>query len=126
MQQNTDPAKFMTLAYLMFLRLLEALDTLSAQFPVQSATGMLLKHLVKSSPIFFHSSLEEMEASQLKPQKPEAYKRQPPHCTDEKMNRPEHTVKSSWKSKIRQNGCASPADMLIPSATREQQSQVCK
>lgn len=94
MQQNTDPAEFRSLAYLMFPRLLEALGTLSAQFPVRSATGMLFKQFVKASPMVFHSSLEKMKVSKLKPQKPETHRRQPPPCAGEKMNRPAHAVTS--------------------------------
>lgn len=58
-QQNTDPAGFRSLAYLIFPRLLEALDTLSAQFPVGSATGMLFKQSVKASPMFFFIPLQK-------------------------------------------------------------------
>lgn len=59
----------------MLLRLLEALDMLSAQFPVRSTAGIFFKQFVKASPMFFHSSVLKMEVSQLKPQKPEAHKR---------------------------------------------------
>lgn len=94
LQQNAEPAEFKSLAYLMFPRLMDALDTLSAQFPVGSATGMPFEQFLKASPMFFHSSSGEMEMSQLKPYKPETHERQPPPCAGEEMNRPAHAVRS--------------------------------